>query len=321
MVLYYYMPKLSTQKMYMSKIKSLRDKYSIEDLGDYDNVVNKINNLNDCKDYILATLWFDLCVTRNIISGNVQKINDIVLDKYRNKLKSINDNLEQTIKSSRMTKKQKENYCEWKELITIRNKLIEEQNFSFGTLIYSLYTIVPPRRVKDYVFMYYIDSNNHNLFNESKEKNYCVDTEKKMYFIFNVHKTEDTVKIKKYDIPDRLRNVIMGYIKKENIKNEQKMINLKNESYVCKKIHEVMKTYTNKNIGVQMLRHIFSSWIEVHSTRISQMEREKLSCLMGHTHMQNISYSKHLDIDEDKIRDNIYFKKEIEDMINMYTYD
>jgi hypothetical protein len=310
------MSKLSTQKMYLSKIKVLRDKYNIGDLSDYESVINIIGKLDDCKNFICAILWFDTCICKNLVSGIEQKIPLNILDMYKGKLNMINKKINIDSGKSIMSPKQKKVYCDWKELINIRNNLLNKNIYDIDVFIFALYTLIPPRRVKDYVYMYFM---NDNLFEEDMNKNYCVNTDDKMYFIFNVYKNEDCAgMIKKYSIPENLRNIILKYVKDNNIENGAKLINLKNESYLCSKIHKIMEKYTGKSLGVQMLRHIFSSWVEFHSTDISKNDRIKFALLMGHSYAQNTSYSKHLDIEYN--HNKKYFLKETEEMRNIKIF-
>lgn len=309
------MPEVSTQKLYVSKIKSLRNKYGIKDLNKYDDVMDNLKNIPEVtiKNFICAIIWFDKNVGRNIQSGEYQKLDDLVIEKYKRKMYDISKKQNDFDESGIMTEKQKQNFLEWGKIIMIRDNMIQENESLLDTLIICLYTLIPPRRL-EYVKMIYID---HELDEKEEdiEKNYCVNIENEMYFIFNNYKTKKSIGRIKFTVPERLKNIIMQYVKKNNIMADDLLLKINTESSLTKKIKNIINKKSGDNsFSVQILRHSFASWVYMNSKYLSPKEWRKISKLMGHSHNEHMNYSKNIDVEDDN---KINFKNEIKDIVNI----
>lgn len=76
---------VNTQKLYVRTISKLRNYYLINDLNDFDNVMSKLNTIeNDrmIKLYIASIIWWDRCVQKNIDTAKFQRIDEDVMKKY-----------------------------------------------------------------------------------------------------------------------------------------------------------------------------------------------------------------------------------------------
>lgn len=119
------------------------------------------------------------------------------------------------------------------------------------------------------------------------KKNYCVKDGDNMYLIFNNYKSRRTVGRVRYDIPDKLKNIIVGYVEKNNINNNEPLLNisrnslnirlnkifdglLKEDELLCEDNDQEKKEELSESDGfsVQILRHIYATWIYIHSKNI-----------------------------------------------------
>jgi len=128
-------------------------------------------------------------------------------------------------------------------------------------MILSLYTLINPRRNKDYSLMKIAsntDDENHNYL--------VIDKKDKMKFILNKYKTDKKYHSVEIEIPDDLKEVIQLYLKYHPLKAELKKKEydfpflvdetgkgLKNSTEITKILNKVF----GKKISSSMLRNIF----------------------------------------------------------------
>ena len=168
----------------------------------------------------------------------------------------------------------------WEIIIKRRdeNKLDDDKY-----LISSLYTYMPPRRIKDYSNMYYITSKNNK---KNKNKNYFCMKEK--CFIFNNYKTKNTYGEQIIKISDNLYKIIEKYINKKNKKNGDILLDINNDKY-DNKIKRLLKD--SLGCGVDSLRHSFISY--TYSKKLLTIQEiQELSNLMGHSIKTHLGYRK-----------------------------
>lgn len=309
----------STQKLYVGKIGILRNKYSIKDLNNYDEVISKIKDFSDTliKCYMASIIWWNNNIKKNINTGEYQELNENTLKKYRKMMYNKTKTLQEIDESGKMTDKQKKKMILWQEVIKIRNKMLNEHPDSIDTLIIALYSFIPVRRL-EYVNMLFIDKNHSKNFVGDDDKNYCVYTGRNIYFLINKFKMRYKMGNIKFRVNHALKNVIVNYVKKHNIKNEELLLGITQESNLSSKIKNIFKEQTdNDGFSVQILRHSYSSWLYINSANISQGDWRKISKLMGHSHKEHMNYSKHMDIE--KLKDP-NFNEEIKDVLNIKIY-
>lgn len=151
----------------------------------------------------------------------------------------------------------------------------EESDDLINFMILSLYTLIQPRRNKDYALMKI--SNN----TEDDNFNYLVINKNSMKFILNKYKTD-----KKYhqiiiEIPDNLKEVINLYLKHHPNKNELKNkdydfyllvdkngSSFKNSTEITKRLNKIF----NKKISSSMLRNMFLT--DKYSFFIEELQKD-----------------------------------------------
>lgn len=196
---------------------------------------------------------------------------------YREKMDAMNKNLKIEEGNNDKSDTQKKNWIDQKEIDDVYNKLKNdvdkfknEKEISkkkYNTLlryvVLSLYTLVPPRRNKDYQDCYLIKGIPEKEIDD--EKNYVDMTNKK--FIFNDYKTKKSDGEQIIDIPNDLFNILKIYVKfhplielNENTFDvpflvDEEGIPFPNINSMTILLNKIFK----KKIGCSMLRHMYLS--------------------------------------------------------------
>lgn len=153
-------------------------------------------------------------------------------------------------------------------------------------LIYSIYTLIPPRRL-EYINMY-ITTNSKKL---DDDKNYLVLTKRfPSHFIFNNYKTADTYGSQNIVIPTELRKIIYDYISSNKLKSGDKFIGLNYNQFIKLTKSVFKKVYGVDGITNRWLRISFATHIA--TLNISNNDKLALVELSGHSVRQSSKYRK-----------------------------
>lgn len=180
---------------------------------------------------------------------------------------------------------------------TYINKLLNGINDINDKALIAIYTLAPPRRLKDYYLMKI--SNFINLNNLDKNYNHIVIKNNKPYiFLFYNHKTKNTSEPAVL-IPNELIIILSEYIKYNNlVENDylfgRQTTNFKNPYSQPKFTELIQKTflkYTNKKISANLLRR--SKATQLNKENLSISEHKKIAEKMGHTFKTSMQYSAH----------------------------
>lgn len=229
----------------------------------------------DIKNYIDSDTTF----IKNSSKININKSKDeykIILLEYSEYLNGI------VIKIK--NDKKKLDYPKWKTLININIDQLTDQN----KLIYNLYVLMPPRRIKDYINFIYV-SNINNIIDQNN--NYCfIDYENlnNSKFIFYNYKTFKTYGIQKLIISDDLLKFIIEYIKNQNIKDNEKLIKINSNTRFIEALNKIF------GYSVDIIRHSFIDYL--YTLNLSYSELDKISFYMAHNIKQQQKYKKMIDI-------------------------
>lgn len=159
-----------------------------------------------------------------------------VLNEYEEVMRSLTERKDKEDKKNKY--KNKHEKIDWEKIIN--SPIIEE---GVDRLIRCLYTMFPPRRIKDYANMMYGKS----------EGNYYY----KGYFVFNDYKTQGKFGEQKFKINKKLYNEIEKYIKEQNIREGEPLIQYRkqsdttNRSSLSRKLRKIFGT------SVDGIRHAF----------------------------------------------------------------
>jgi hypothetical protein len=152
---------------------------------------------------------------------------------------------------------------------------------SNDVLIYSLYFILPPRRL-DYSKMIIdynddIDNNTDNIFNIKNKT-----------FIFNKYKTFKTYGKQIININDELFNIIIDWIKKNNNPISFPLIDTKTINRVFKQTNGI------DNISVDIIRYSYLTYLNSSHliNKMSETERKQIAYIMAHSREEQNMYIK-----------------------------
>jgi hypothetical protein len=237
----------STLKLYETKLRLLNDNKPIKNVNylyDINNIKSKIEDFkpNTRRSYIISIVSILKCLTmpdKKPIKKLIKLFNDYskIMDEYNINLK---DQTTITEGTQVLTPEEIENvYKEVKEK-ALNKKSSKQQQQDY--LILSLYTLTPPRRNKDYIYMKVIKNYNDEL---SYEYNYYDGSK----FYFNNYKTNKKYKQQIVDVPNELQTIINNYIKDQKINDNDFLLTNGN--------NEDLTTHTN--IMTNILNRIFKS--------------------------------------------------------------
>jgi len=151
------------------------------------------------------------------------------------------------------TDKQEENWMTWEQVIArrdaLREKHTEEAERQYVAL--SLYTMMPPRRNRDYLEMDVVARMNK----KKKDRNLLVVNKSGMRFVFNQFKTDKTYGQQVVKVSKELEAVLRRYL----AMHEVQMGPLFGTGLHLNYMTNLLNSALGKNVGSSMLRHVFVS--------------------------------------------------------------
>lgn len=255
----------SSIKLYIKALKKLNDKKELKNfrfLSKPDDVLDKL------KDYKPTT-------QRNAIIGVVsilKALDNPLYSKYYDIMINMTKSINEASKTNEKTETQKANWMKWEEVESKFNKMRDELRVSkkpnedeynnlLATVILGLYTLLPPRRNKDYTEMYI--TNVKDASKSDASKNYL--DLKKEQFIFNVYKTAKKDGQLIIAIPASLLQLLKIYIKYHPLKTQMKdgivpfLVGFNGAKLPENGITRILNKIFKKKVGSSMLRHIYLS--------------------------------------------------------------
>jgi len=268
-------------KTYVSLLKNIMKNMNydnFEQLNESPNDVisflkDKYNNINGIKTRLSALYVITQNKEYHIdMMDNIQKYNTEVNTQTKNEkqkenwmtseeIQTIYDKLETNVKPL------------WKRKDLTTKELLKLQDF----VILSLFTLIPPRRIMDYIEMK-INNINTNKDNYVKGNN----------LIFNTYKTSKQKGQQKIQIPKELKGILTKYIKLIADKSDYLLFNNKFQQLSTPNMTLKLNKIFGKKVSVNMLRHIYLS--EKHAENLKEMENDFES--MGSSMKQSKVYIK-----------------------------
>ena len=257
----------NSKNLYKRNLLKLNDNKEIKNfifLKNKDEVLTKIKDLKPTtqRSYIIS-----IC---SILRDNTKMKK--TYDEYFELLKSYNDTLR--VNNEKSTTQEK-NWITQEEVLKVHKTLkedienslskkrkIDKQLFKklLNYMILSLYTLIQPRRNKDYSLMRISSNMDDTNFNYL-----VIDKKNNMKFILNNYKTEKKYHSVEIDIPDDLKQVILLYLKYHPLKLELKnkefnipfLVEDGKELKTSTEITKILNKIFDKKISSSMLRNIF----------------------------------------------------------------
>jgi len=332
----------STLKLYngtLDKVKKCGidiDNVDIEELKkiclDNDFPLSKIKLINS------SLLWYSK--NNNTNTDIIELLHKTVKDDIReHKYKYMNNELFEN---------EIDKYMNWECILHIYNKLEEiynnnknNDNINEEYFILSLYVLLPPRRIEDYLYMRLSDKiikrepdmilwtthknlseydNNKKYDNDKvkniddgldKDFNYYLINGETTYFIFNKYKTHNIYGQQMIEINQKLESILKKYIEYKNIKCGDLFFNNSKPSFVSK-INKIFEKYIGKKISTNILKHSYITFM-LSNKKITEYEKYILGLMTGHSITAQSLYKKIIDSDseeDDKIINKININSE-----------
>lgn len=292
----------STMRMYEAQLRAFfkKSKYSPDDdfLKDHKAVIKEVHSFYASLHSVKNTL------NSLVIYGRSIKYSDKYLAFYSIEIDRISELLKNQTYTNEKTEKQRENWIELDELEKILEQLRDDipakiatyKSYKIFMRYMALFLMLRFPRRNDYVHMK-IQTNDKNT--SDPETNYLIfDREiRRSFFVFNNYKTFNKYGSQKFPVPDVVHAFFKKYVSTitANSKdgflfiksNEEKM----NTNEFTKFFINFMTEKTGKKIGTTMMRHIIiSDKFKVDKDELR--EREDLANVMGHSVIQQMTYSK-----------------------------
>jgi hypothetical protein len=252
----------SSIKLYIRNIEKLNDDKPLKNLS---FLKNKENILSKLENYSENTKRNYLISISSILESTGK--NKKLQEEYYNLVKKKNQELSPKTPIAVKSEKQKENWLTQKEVLDIRDKLKEKVNSFIKNdslneeqyetllqyLVLSIFTLIPPRRNKDYQMMVIEKDWGEDL---TKNLNY-LDLKNKR-FIYNNYKTKKNYGSIFQNIPKELEEIIKIYLKFAKVSNEF-LVDYKGNALVkpMDLIKVFYKLFYPKKISSSLLRHIY----------------------------------------------------------------
>jgi hypothetical protein len=193
------------------------------------------------------------------------------IDVYRKGMLNDIETYKKSINKNEKDEKQTENWMDWKQIITHRDKLYKELQIHPENLelhqkyvLLSMMTQMEPRRNLDYTL----------LLQEKPEENpeqfnYLELTSKrsrnKSYVVYNQYKTAKFYGEQRLEIPNTLKSILLNWIevlRSHFPDNRYVFVNSNGQPFSSPAftlfVNKIFKT-TNKKVSINMLRHSFVS--------------------------------------------------------------
>jgi hypothetical protein len=249
----------SSKKLYISNIKRLNNGIIpktpnfLKDFDKINSIIEKYSQ-NTKKSYYISIVSY----------LKEKKVSKKVKDYWTDKMNEANKKFLDT--SDQKTQKQKDNWLEWAEVLQIQKqlendlpkKVTNQKDYQkcLSYLVLSLYTKIPPRRVRDYHEMKVVNEYKDTM---NKDHNYLDVKNKK--FIFNNYKTKGAYGTQEQDIPEDLFIIL----KKMSIPKEKKfepidmILTYDGDKPAGNYITRLLNGVFKKNVSASLLRNIYVS--------------------------------------------------------------
>jgi hypothetical protein len=170
---------------------------------------------------------------------------------------------------------------------TILNNL-EKLETTEEKVIYGLYTLLPPRRLEYAGVVLITEGIKYKMRDDT---NYLIMKRKQPdRFVWNNYKTSNTFGRVEIEVPEELKSLLLSYIKENNLKTQQKILDYKKANFVRIITNIFNKIYEDANITIRWVRISYATYL--NSLNISNNEREKIAIKMGHGVVQSSKYRK-----------------------------
>ncbi len=254
----------STISTYCSRIRNLSKAMGInikskkDIIKRYEDILKHLEtyNINNRK-----TILSSLIVVVDDKAERKYKGQDKCLEKLRMRMDADLKVVKKKDKNQELTASQKENYIPWKKVLEIYDELeklikpifkkkgmtLDERVIVQKYVILSLYVLLPPRRIKDYLDV--------KVKGVNKEKDNWIKGGKNPQFYFNSYKNGTKLGVQIIDIPVKLWDILKTWL--YDHRNTYLIHNSAFKRAAPSFITKVLNGLFDAKISVSLLRHIY----------------------------------------------------------------
>ncbi len=289
----------STIQTFETALKRIEKIYkkSIENLN-----LDFINDPND-----IIKKFADTEYSKNTMYSTVNMINKLIImidapltlkKQWGDMVKKLTQERDNAQLDNAKTRNESENWIDYKELLEIVEKEVDEvfnkenikTNDFRNLLIFSLYCLMPPARIGNYLDCKVIRDNADNL---PATHNYIIiknlDNNPSFYFVFNKYKTVKSLGSHMFKVENaKLIAMLYRYFKHHNKDGEYflmsrgKELTQPNLTNILKRTSQDL---TEKNLSCNMLRHIYITHFLSENPTLRQ--KLEIAGAMGQTYTAN----------------------------------
>lgn len=248
----------SSKNLYIKNLKRLNENQPVEDIKFLSRPASIMRKIADFKPTTQRTFIISIIS----LLSQLPKIKKLY-DKYYEILLKVNDQ----IKSDNDNNNKADRLINWESVEEKQEELKEDVDKFRGKasinqaeydkllqyVVLSLYTLIPPRRNKDYLMMDVVDKYDSSM---DADRNYY--SRQSNEFIFNNYKTAKTFKQQRQEIPFKLQEVLDIYMKYRPKENPAFLV------YYNKKplkqinaITRILNATVGDTVGASKLRHSY----------------------------------------------------------------
>lgn len=263
----------SSKNLYKKNLTRLNDNQPITDIKFLSRPATIMKKIGDFK----ATTQRTFIISIISLLSQIPKTKKLY-DKYYELLLKINDQIksdndannkaDSLLNWDAVEEKQKQLKCEIDEFRGKTSITQSEYDKLLQYVVLSLYTLIPPRRNKDYLLMDVVDKYDSSM--DNSRNYYSRDTNE---FIFNNYKTAKTFKQQRQEIPFKLQEVLDIYQKYRPKESPAFLV------YYNKKplkqinaITRILNATVGENIGASKLRHSYLT--SKYGNVLDEMEKD-----------------------------------------------
>jgi hypothetical protein len=281
--------------------KTNRPKLADSSINTYVSIVNNLFKRMDGKGDIREFFGKNIDKVLDFLSSkpyNLRKTTLAVLvsllgdkaEKYRDQMLLDAKQYQKDQEKQEPTEKQTKNWEKWSEITDKANKyyktyypLLNKDKLSnkdkellMDMIILQVYTLIPPRRSKDYV--------DFKIRNINKDTDNYMEKNK---FVFNSYKTNGVYGKQEVTIPRKLQLLIKKWAGK--IESDYLLFNKNNNKISVSQLTLKLNKIFGKNLSTSLLRHIFISDVTLKAAPALK-EMQKVASEMGHSTQQQQMY-------------------------------
>jgi hypothetical protein len=288
-----------TVKQYLQRLKAINDGKSLTSLSFLTNVDKTDKKIEDMELKFSTKVSYYTAISATL---SCYKKYAKLYKIYQDKMIKMATQLKEGLAKNEKTEQQEKSMIPWDDIITKRKELGEEVEKLKNSMdkngwekllqyvLISLYTMIPPRRVQDYAYMYFVQDYPEDM---DDNKNYYVVSQGQ--FIFNKYKTAHVYGQQIIDAPYDLCYVMAVYIHHHLNRwpagEEHKLLLNYNGNSInmTAGIGRILNKALGDSVGATALRHIYVS--EKFADELK--DRKKVANMMAHRLETQAEYIKH----------------------------